>query len=140
MFLSSNDSFVTWRRVDFSTQNIYFVACPVGRYGHGCLQECSCDNNAICDIATGKCSCPAGWTGHLCDQRELNLQLCASPVYFVDNCSSHPCILSIFIRSVPARNLWIRLRNEVLVREQCRVQFDHWTMHLCCWMDRGPVH
>ncbi|KPM11773.1 hypothetical protein QR98_0103480 [Sarcoptes scabiei] len=43
-------------------------ACPNGRYGPKCDQECSCENEANCDPVDGHCNCLSGWIGKKCDQ------------------------------------------------------------------------
>lgn len=55
-----------------NTRSIYCVsACPDGYYGLDCANTCSCGNGAQCDHVTGDCSCPPGWVGDNCNQREL---------------------------------------------------------------------
>ncbi|CAC5396946.1 unnamed protein product [Mytilus coruscus] len=41
-------------------------ACPSGKYGLSCSEECFCAHNAECDPVTGGCLCSAGWFGPLC--------------------------------------------------------------------------
>lgn len=36
--------------------------CPLGFYGHGCLEPCLCVNGGVCDGATGRCHCAPGFT------------------------------------------------------------------------------
>ncbi len=46
--------------------------CPDGLWGEGCNRPCACDEEAVCDWATGTCltDCKAGWMGEDCDQRK----------------------------------------------------------------------
>jgi len=47
------------------------VACPPGKYGAACRQNCYCENSAECDSMTGQCHCVAGWTGTNCSESEF---------------------------------------------------------------------
>ena len=42
-----------------------FVACPNGRYGKNCKDECFC-NDSPCNQDTGECDCNSGKTGDAC--------------------------------------------------------------------------
>ena len=44
------------------------LACPEGRYGANCEQECTCQNGAQCDAATGACTCALGFQGARCER------------------------------------------------------------------------
>lgn len=50
------------------------VPCPAeclpGRFGAGCKHSCRCLNGGDCDRRSGRCLCPAGWTGDQCQSRE----------------------------------------------------------------------
>lgn len=46
------------------------VECLPGHVGAGCPHSCSCLNRGLCDPRTGRCLCPAGWTGDKCQSRE----------------------------------------------------------------------
>ncbi|XP_078331930.1 scavenger receptor class F member 2-like [Crassostrea virginica] len=58
------------------------IACEQGKYGEGCKQKCTCQNNATCDHVTGKCDCSrvVGKTGDHCDED-------CPPRFFGLNCS-----------------------------------------------------
>ncbi|GBM60639.1 Tyrosine-protein kinase receptor Tie-2 [Araneus ventricosus] len=44
-------------------------ACPKGKYGNNCTQNCSvCLNGGICHDLNGKCICPPGFYGHTCEK------------------------------------------------------------------------
>uniref|UniRef100_A0A8C1P2H4 Multiple EGF-like-domains 10 n=1 Tax=Cyprinus carpio TaxID=7962 RepID=A0A8C1P2H4_CYPCA len=43
--------------------------CPVGSYGVGCRQACSCVNGAQCYHVSGECLCEPGYTGESCEER-----------------------------------------------------------------------
>lgn len=42
-------------------------ACPQGSYGQACNSLCRCQNGGSCDPVTGKCLCPPGVQGLLCE-------------------------------------------------------------------------
>uniref|UniRef100_A0A8C3RXX9 Platelet endothelial aggregation receptor 1 n=1 Tax=Chelydra serpentina TaxID=8475 RepID=A0A8C3RXX9_CHESE len=42
------------------------IPCPQGWYGSGCLGECQCHNNGLCDPIAGRCQCALGYTGERC--------------------------------------------------------------------------
>ena len=44
---------------------IYFSACPPGKWGEDCGNECPCLNGAQCDPLSGDCTCTPGWHGKL---------------------------------------------------------------------------
>lgn len=50
------------------------VPCPAeclpGHFGAGCKHSCRCLNGGDCDRHSGRCLCPAGWTGDQCQSRE----------------------------------------------------------------------
>ena len=56
--------------------------CPYGRYGHNCQQLCRCQNGGTCDPIDGRCTCPPGWQGPLCNQRS-----CSRPELYGPHCS-----------------------------------------------------
>ncbi|KAI8491541.1 Endothelial cell-specific molecule 1 [Branchiostoma belcheri] len=41
------------------------VACPPGKTGESCREECACSHGGSCDRWAG-CVCPPGWTGTAC--------------------------------------------------------------------------
>ncbi|KAI8491540.1 Endothelial cell-specific molecule 1 [Branchiostoma belcheri] len=41
------------------------VACPPGKTGESCREECACSHGGSCDRWAG-CVCPPGWTGTTC--------------------------------------------------------------------------
>lgn len=43
-------------------------ACPVGKWGNQCGQECLCANNGTCEAVSGKCQCKAGFQGAQCQE------------------------------------------------------------------------
>ena len=43
-------------------------ACPQGTYGQACNSLCRCQNGGSCDPVTGKCLCPPGVEGLLCEE------------------------------------------------------------------------
>lgn len=45
--------------------NIGCAACPKGRFGQSCKQECNC-GMAECDPVSGECLCQPGYTGQKC--------------------------------------------------------------------------
>ena len=50
---------------------IPLLACPVGSFGAGCEQNCTCvpeQESSPCDNVDGTCSCLPGYTGPSCDQ------------------------------------------------------------------------
>lgn len=46
--------------------------CPNNYFGEKCAQPCSCQNQALCDHVSGKCTCLPGFEGTLCDQRSVS--------------------------------------------------------------------
>ncbi|KAI8505044.1 Endothelial cell-specific molecule 1 [Branchiostoma belcheri] len=44
------------------------VACPPGKRGELCEDDCGCLQGAVCDRWAG-CVCPPGWTGRTCEAR-----------------------------------------------------------------------
>lgn len=47
------------------------LECEDGHYGENCTQTCSCVNGGRCDTVTGRCVCPPGWVGELCQSGEF---------------------------------------------------------------------
>ena len=41
-----------------------FSACPPGKWGDDCGNECPCLNGAQCDPLSGDCTCTPGWHGN----------------------------------------------------------------------------
>ena len=41
-----------------------FAACPPGRWGDDCGNDCPCLNGAHCDPLSGDCTCGPGWKGN----------------------------------------------------------------------------
>ena len=48
-----------------------FSACPEGRFGQDCMEQCLCENGAHCHPETGKCTCKIGFIGQLCDRGNM---------------------------------------------------------------------
>ena len=47
---------------------LVWPACEADRWGAGCTNLCpSCVNGGVCDDVTGKCICPPGFHGDLCE-------------------------------------------------------------------------
>jgi len=44
---------------------VIMTVCPPGRYGLGCVEECTCETGN-CHHITGDCSCPIGYFGANC--------------------------------------------------------------------------
>lgn len=46
----------------------YISECLDGYFGKGCLKQCHCDKDALCDKINGKCPkiCAPGWYGRTC--------------------------------------------------------------------------
>ena len=44
----------------------YPSGCPLGKFGRGCNQTCTCENGA-CDPVSGVCSCIPGYHGSSCN-------------------------------------------------------------------------
>ena len=49
------------------------TGCAVGKFGDGCLQNCTCVNGGVCNFKNGSCDCPAGYAGSHCEQRKIDL-------------------------------------------------------------------
>ena len=49
---------------------VVVTECPSGSHGYECLEDCQCQNGALCDPVNGACSCAAGWQGTFCEQGE----------------------------------------------------------------------
>ncbi|XP_052793366.1 uncharacterized protein LOC128227154 isoform X2 [Mya arenaria] len=61
----SNSSVLTLCEV-----KLYDGGCELGKYGEGCIHDCHCANEEICDGVTGECAsqnCKRGWTGFSCN-------------------------------------------------------------------------
>lgn len=63
--------------------NLRAIGCPVGHFGAGCEQLCSCGKGSRCDPVSGTCLCPLGRTGMHCDRE-------CGEGYYGANCI-HPC-------------------------------------------------
>jgi len=48
-----------------------WTACPPGKHGFACLQDCRCSENSNCDHVTGDCICKPGHTGIDCARGSL---------------------------------------------------------------------
>ena len=47
-----------------------FLACPSGKFGQNCADQCNCENGADCDPIGGRCICKTGYTGERCENRK----------------------------------------------------------------------
>ena len=47
-----------------NNQFYLFSACPPGKWGDDCGNECPCLNGAQCDPLSGDCTCTPGWHGN----------------------------------------------------------------------------
>ncbi|XP_068250955.1 tyrosine-protein kinase receptor Tie-1-like [Palaemon carinicauda] len=62
--------------------------CPANRYGDQCSHWCpDCMHGGICDAKTGKCVCPPGFRGELCEEA------CAG-VRILNSCTENPGVTS----------------------------------------------
>ena len=43
------------------------LACRESEFGQGCIQQCLCQNGALCNAVNGACTCTAGYTGVNCE-------------------------------------------------------------------------
>ena len=57
--------------VTIKKKNLYVsvAACPDDYYGSDCRIPCECQNGALCDAVTGKCTCTMGFHGEYCEQQ-----------------------------------------------------------------------
>ena len=72
------ESFDPWLHIEHSWNNLIrivcsFSACPEGRFGQDCMEQCLCENGAHCHPETGKCTCKIGFIGQLCDRGTCNM-------------------------------------------------------------------
>ena len=51
-------------RMISNNQFYLFSACPPGKWGDDCGNECPCLNGAQCDPLSGDCTCTPGWHGN----------------------------------------------------------------------------
>eukprot|EP00058_Branchiostoma_floridae_P003305 XP_002588793.1 hypothetical protein BRAFLDRAFT_89777 [Branchiostoma floridae] len=51
--------------VIYASYELQTVACPPGKTGESCEEECVCSHGGSCDRWAG-CVCPPGWTGTTC--------------------------------------------------------------------------
>uniref|UniRef100_A0A671MJM2 Zgc:158328 n=1 Tax=Sinocyclocheilus anshuiensis TaxID=1608454 RepID=A0A671MJM2_9TELE len=49
------------------THSERFISCASGWFGRNCEQRCICPGGVACDHVTGRCGCPAGYTGNSCE-------------------------------------------------------------------------
>lgn len=42
---------------------IFISACPQGKWGEDCGNDCPCLNGANCNPLSGECTCTPGWHG-----------------------------------------------------------------------------
>eukprot|EP00731_Ephydatia_muelleri_P001116 Em0001g1116a len=52
------------------------AGCPVGTYGAGCTNNCSCLNGGRCSPMSGFCTCPDGYGGQQCQTRVCPADYC----------------------------------------------------------------
>ena len=66
--------------INYRTYSFYyllkiFAACPRGRYGYNCQENCSinCGVPERCDRVTGQCEggCQVGWKGTTCESGKI---------------------------------------------------------------------
>ena len=105
------------------------LECPEGRYGPDCMLQCTCENGATCDPASGLCNCTSGWTNVKCDQRNLSLPI---TLLIRFRSTKHPLLLC----SLSSRFVRRQLRLALRLQEQCRVRSLHRRVHLHCRMAR----
>ena len=43
------------------------LACPGGRFGVGCADECACGTGNTCDSVNGTCICNSCYSGDYCE-------------------------------------------------------------------------
>lgn len=55
-----------------------FTGCQEGRFGEYCQSVKDCLNGGILDPVTGRCQCPMGWMGNMCDQGGLSILILLS--------------------------------------------------------------
>ncbi|WAQ98523.1 TIE1-like protein, partial [Mya arenaria] len=90
---SFNCSYLSWRSNYYLKNACFFVkssvACAAGRYGHGCLSNCSgnCFNKLRCHFSTGSCSygCASGYDYSI----DTSCGKACNNGRFGQNCSSH---------------------------------------------------
>ncbi|XP_068231822.1 uncharacterized protein [Palaemon carinicauda] len=62
--------------------------CPANRYGDQCSHWCpDCMHGGICDAKTGKCVCPPGFRGELCEEACEGVQI-------LNSCTEDPGVTS----------------------------------------------
>ena len=108
---------------------IPLLACPVGSFGAGCEQNCTCvpeQESSPCDNVDGTCSCLPGYTGPSCDQGKDGVaRVAAVNLHWVSimrpvnqkkdislrsfTCFHQTC--SLITSSVPVRNIMTSLQR-----------------------------
>ena len=51
------------------------LACRESEFGQGCIQQCLCQNGALCNAVNGACTCTAGYTGVNCEIGKIKILL-----------------------------------------------------------------
>ena len=61
---------------------IFVLACPPGKWGEDCGNECPCLNGAQCDPLSGDCTCTPGWHGNIMNSKgRLRYNIILSYIY-----------------------------------------------------------
>lgn len=59
---------------NYSVLLYFFLACPDGKFGADCKENCNCPQNQKCDPISGQCFCKPGFNGANCDKRKYYLK------------------------------------------------------------------
>lgn len=65
----SSSIFILRKKNNYQKIPNLYLACPVGRWGNNCENDCECQNDSTCDPYDGKCTCTRGWIGRNCDEK-----------------------------------------------------------------------
>uniref|UniRef100_A0A671MG02 Zgc:158328 n=1 Tax=Sinocyclocheilus anshuiensis TaxID=1608454 RepID=A0A671MG02_9TELE len=89
---------LTLQSICFLSHCLYVVciACASGWFGRNCEQRCICPGGVACDHVTGRCGCPAGYTGNSCETSRCDFRtgscIC-QPGYLGPNCSTSKILI-----------------------------------------------